>query len=406
MTVPAFTSAYVFARLSDGERLLVGNLELRSDLGTFIYDPIWLERPDTYPLDPVNLPLSPREYRTRNAKGMFGVFSDAGPDDWGTRILLMQQKSAPKNELERLLRTSGGGAGLLEFSLSRTAPREHPGFPGVGLLEGLADTAAKIENRARLTNEQLALIDPGSSMGGARPKVVVADGEGAWLVKFSRPGDLVDLPRLEFATLQLMKHAGFFVPEIALRDLGSGRTAFLSRRFDREPKRPTHFISANSLFNIDRLRPVRDSLKNPYSYVNLANIIRRHAADPERDCLELYRRMLLNIFIGNTDDHARNHALIYDTVEQVWRLSPAYDVLPTIGGNRGRQAMGVGSDGGDSTAANALSYCKLFMLSESRAGDLIAEIRALAQTLPDHAVAAAMREGDVDLVRGHLSEEL
>ena len=403
MTVPAFTSAYVFAHLAGGQRLLAGKLELHSDLGTFSYDSGWLDHPLAYPLDPVNLPLGPREYRTRNTKGVFGVFSDAGPDDWGTRILLMQQKSAPKNELERLLRTSGGGAGLLEFSLSRTAPREHPGFPGMELLDTLADTAAKIENRARLTSEQLALIEPGSSMGGARPKVVVADGQGAWLVKFSRSGDLVDLPRLEFAALRLMKNAGFDVPEIALRDLGGGRTAFLSRRFDREPQRPVHVISANSLFNIDRLRAVRDSLKNPYSYINLANIIRRHAADPERDCLELYRRMLLNIFIGNTDDHARNHALIYDTVEQVWRLSPVFDVLPTIGGNRDRQAMGVGSDGGDSTAANALSYCKLFMVTELRARELVGEVRDLAKNLPDYAVAAGMREGDLELVRSYLN---
>jgi len=404
MRVSAFTSAYVFARLANGQRLLVGKLELLNDLGIFKYDSGWLDHPLAYPLDPVNLPLAPREYRTRNSKGVFGVFSDAGPDDWGTRILLMQQKSAPKNELERLLRTSGGGVGVLEFSLSRTAPREHPGFPGIELLDSLADTAAKIENRARLTSEQLALIEPGSSMGGARPKVVVADGEAAWLVKFSRPADLVDLPRLEFATLQLMKHVGFYVPEIALRDLGAGRTAFLSRRFDREPQSPVHFISANSLFNIDRLRPVRNSLQNPYSYVNLANIIRRHVADPERDCLELYRRMLLNIFIGNTDDHARNHALIFDTVEMAWQLSPAYDVLPTIGGNRGRQAMGVGSEGGDSTAANALSYCKLFMLTESQARKLIAEILDLAKTLPDYAVVAGMRDGDVEIVRGYLRE--
>ncbi len=113
--------------------------------------------------------------------------------------------------------------------------------------------------------------------------------------------------------------------------------------------------------------------------------------------------MLLNIFIGNTDDHARNHALIYDTVEQVWRLSPVFDVLPTIGGNRDRQAMGVGSDGGDSTAANALSYCKLFMVTELRARELVGEVRDLAKNLPDYAVSAGMREGDLELVRSYLN---
>lgn len=401
--VKPFTSAYVFARLASGARVRVGEISADGPVGIFRYDEAWLKQPEAYPLDPENLPLGPATYRTSHRKGVFGVFTDAGPDDWGTRILLMNHNSAPKNEVERLLRTSGGGVGVLEFSLSRTAPRPPSAVPDVSLLDELALVTQKVSARERLTEQQLALIEPGSSMGGARPKVVVREGEDSWLVKLSRAGDPVDLPRLEYATMTLMQTAGFHVPEVRLHELGSGQTAFMIRRFDRILGRPVHFISANSLFHLERLRTVRDSRHNPYSYVNLARLLRRHAATPEKDCEELFRRMVFNIMIGNTDDHARNHGLIYDTQAQAWQLAPAYDVLTTIGGERGRQAMGVGVQGGDSTEANALSYSKLFMLNDTTARELVAETKALVEMLPGALQEAGMSPADRDIVQRFLN---
>jgi len=400
----AYTSAYVFSRLACGECALVGQLSSKGAVGSFRYWDSWLEHPHGYPLDPVNLPLVPGSARSQSPKAVFGVFTDAGPDDWGTRILLLHHNGAPKNEIERLLRTSGRGVGVLEFSLSRSAPKSAPPLPDIAMLSELAQVVQQVQDNGNLSPEQLALIEPGSSMGGARPKTSVSEGVYSWLVKFSRPGDIMDFSRLEYATMQLMGDAGLDVPEVRLKPLGQGRAAFMIKRFDRGPGHPVHFISAHSLFNIDRLRSVRDSRYNPYSYVNLARILRQHAGQPQRDCRELFRRMAFNILVGNTDDHARNHAMIYDTASRSWGLSPVYDVLPTVNGNRGRQAMGVGRAGADSTRANALSCAPLFMLNSDQAREDWDAMEWLAQRLPEAARDAGMAPADIDIVRAHLDQ--
>ncbi|MEX1213548.1 type II toxin-antitoxin system HipA family toxin [Saccharospirillum sp.] len=399
MTAP-YTQAYVFAVNADNEQQWAGTLATADGMGTFHYTQYWLEHPSAYPLDPVNLPLEPRTFRVQNPKGVFGVFTDAGPDDWGTRLMLMHQASAPRNEVERLLRTSGGGVGVLEFSLSRSRPRQPAKPAPMAWLEQLADVTDRVQRREVLTQEQWALIEPGSSMGGARPKTVVTDGTAQWLVKLSRDSDLVDIPRLEYATLALLKDAGWPVPEVQLKALGAGRSALLVRRFDRDPAQPVHFISANSLFNLARLRPIRDSLKNPYSYVNLAGILRRQAANPKQAGQDLYRRMVFNLLIGNTDDHARNHGMTLDIKSGTWSLAPVYDVLPTVGSPGGKQAMGVGRNGADSTLENALSYCTLFGLTESEAQAVIKNTQHLAQQLSDYLTKASLTEADKAIVVG------
>jgi serine/threonine-protein kinase HipA len=399
----AYQSAYVFARLAAGECRLAGTISCAPPLAEFVYSKSWLAEPEAYPLDPVNLPLVNRTFRTQNPKGTFGVFTDAGPDDWGTRIMLMHHNSSPQNEVERLLRTSGGGVGLLEFSLSRSYPRRAPQLPGVELLDELAAVAQKVQAHEPLTPEQLALIEPGSSMGGARPKVVVADNTSQWLVKFSRQQDLLNIPALEFLTMELLREAGLRVPATGLRELGGGHHAFLIARFDRLTGQPVHFVSANSLFNTSRLRMVRDSRKNPYSYINLAAVLRKHSAEPVQDCRELFTRMLCNILLGNTDDHARNHAMMYLVGDRRWRLSPVYDVLPTLGGVRGHQAMGVGAQGADATLENARSLCRLFYFSDAQARSEIERLHALVATLPKRAAKAGMAVGEVHMLEGVLN---
>lgn len=404
MTAP-YTQAYVFALDADNEQQWAGTLATGDGMGTFHYAQGWLEHSQAYALDPVNLPLEPGTFRVQNTKGVFGVFTDAGPDDWGTRLMLMHQASAPQNEIERLLRTSGGGVGVLEFSLSRSRPRKPAEPAPMEWLEQLVDVAERVQRRETLTPEQWVLIEPGSSMGGARPKAVVADGESQWLVKLSRDSDLVDIPRLEYATLSLLKNAGWPVPDVQLKDLGAGRSALLVRRFDRDPARPVHFISANSLFNLSRLRPIRDSRKNPYSYVNLAGILRRHAEHPIQAGQDLFQRMVFNILIGNTDDHARNHGMTMDIRSGTWHLAPVYDVLPTVGSPGGKQAMGVGQHGADGTLENALSYSNLFGLKANEAKTIVQTTRELARQLPAYLTQSGLTEADITIATGTFSPD-
>jgi len=371
-----YSSAYVFTLSPHGERRLVGEIRTSNLMGEFQYDSEWLDSPWAYPLDPVNLPLSPMRYRVHNLKNMFGVFSDAGPDSWGERVLLQHHRSLPGNETERLLRLSGMGVGCLQFSLSRTRPKETPALPTIDRLLRLSNATENLLLKHQLTNDELLLLDPGSSMGGARPKVTVCDKKDVWLVKFSRPDDLIDIPKVEYACMQLLSRLGINVPETKLMTLGQGRSAYMIKRFDRITGHPIHFISAHSLFNTDRVRLIRDAHHDPRSYIALAKHLRAHSARSIDDCQELYSRMVANVLLRNTDDHARNHAMIFDVSTSEWRLAPAFDVLPNLG-SQGEQALGVGCYGRESTIDNLLTASSAFGLSNEQALQRVHTMKAI-----------------------------
>lgn len=398
----SMNKAYVFAADPNGNDQLAGTLESDGFTGKFSYADTWLAQPWSYSLDPVNLPLSPKTYRVTNKKGVHAVFSDAGPDDWGTRIMLMHNTSAPANELERLLRTSGGGVGCLRFSGSRTRPKRPKPLPSLGRIQELVQIADRVQGQAALTEEELALIDPGSSLGGARPKVSCQDDAGnKWLVKLSRKSEIVNIPRLEYAAMTFCStYLGIDTPECRLLDLNDERQAFMIKRFDD----CAHFISAYGLINEDRIRQIKDSRANPYSYLNIAAIIRKHSANYEHDCNQLFRRMCANILMGNTDDHSRNHALLFNIAKGTWGLSPAYDMLPSIGGQKGNQALGVGRNGSESTRENALTYCRNFLLDTDEAASIYDTFRELLiKNWSGHAIKVGVWESDLEIINKFLN---
>ena len=396
--LPVYNNAYVFTLSPHGERVLVGEVKTSSLMGEFQYDSDWLDMPWAYPLDPVNLPLSPKRYRVHNLKNMFGVFSDAGPDSWGERVLLQHHRSSPRNETERLLRLSGMGVGCLQFSLSRTRPKEAPALPSIDRLLRLSTATENLLLKHQLTNDELLLLDPGSSMGGARPKVTVCDKGEVWLVKFSRPDDLMDIPKIEYACMQLLSTLGIRVPETKLMTLGQGRSAYMIKRFDRISGHPVHFISAHSLFNTDRVRLIRDAHHDPCSYIALSRHLRSHSAHPADDCQELYARMVANVLLRNTDDHARNHAMILDISTNEWRLAPAFDVLPSLG-SQGEQALGVGTYGRESTLENVLTASSAFGLSNEQALQRVNTMRAILQGWEDFFSTYGVTAADLKLLR-------
>lgn len=393
-----YNRAYVFTLSRNGQRMLAGEIATSSLQGEFRYHSDWLDNPEAYPFDPVNLPLTPKRYHVHNLKNMFGVFSDAGPDSWGERILLQHHQSSPQNEVERLLRLSGMGVGCLQFSLSRTRPKTPLQLPSIDLLSRLSNITDHLLLKHSITEAELQLLDPGSSMGGARPKVTICDGADEWLVKFSRPDDVIDVPRVEYASMQLLVTLGIQTPETKIISISSDKSAYLIKRFDRIHTSPIHFISAHSLFNTDRIRQIHDAHYDPTSYIALARHLRAHSAEPILDCHELYRRMVVNVLLGNTDDHARNHAIIYDIKAGQWRLSPAYDMLPTMG-PQGVQALGIGVHGRSATIANLLSASTAFGLSEDEAIGIIQSLRERMAAWETQFALNGVCEADIAILR-------
>jgi serine/threonine-protein kinase HipA len=197
----SLTAAYVFAQSPTGSHELAGTLSQSRTAGTFVYSDQWLEHSWAYALDPVNLKLQTGAFTTTNTNKVFPVFSDAGPDDWGTKVLLAGHTRLPANEIERLLATSGHGVGCLRFSLSRSRPKEPAPAPSINLLHELEDASLKIANNQTVDPALLALLIPATSMGGARPKITLREGNKDYIAKFSKPGDLINVPRVEYATM-------------------------------------------------------------------------------------------------------------------------------------------------------------------------------------------------------------
>lgn len=394
-----YKSAYVFAPDITGAPVLAGKISLTSTAGEFTYADSWLALEWAYPLDPINLPLSVKRYSVSAKRQVSGVFLDAAPDNWGETIMLLRHKSVPRNQIEKLLRLSGAGVGGLHFSLSRTKPKIPESLPAIELLDNLALAISDIEQKKLVTPDQLKLIENGSSMGGARPKVSVFEKSTgkSWLVKFSKSADdMFDYPVVEYASMTFLASLGVRVPQVKLFRLSNTRSCYLIERFDRLDH-GLHFISANSLFNIEKMRIYDKATHDPASYVALARILRKIANDSVGECRELFKRMLINILVGNTDDHGRNVALQLDLQNRLWSLTPVYDVLPILS-SAGLQALSVGLDGRKSSIANALSCAKEFMLTEKESESIVKQIVDAFEGWKEHFVQAGVSSGDMQLI--------
>ena len=213
----------------------------------------------------------------------------------------------------------------------------------------------------------------GTSMGGARPKTVVQDGHDLFLAKFSRNDDRWNHPRVEHAMLTLAQSCGLKTADSRIDTIG-GRDVLLVRRFDRDwaetGYRRHRMVSALTLLRAGDTLGERQN----WSYLLLADELRRVSADPEPDLHELFARICFNAAISNLDDHPRNHAII--AKERDWRLSPAYDLTPTsvIAIERRDLAMICGRFGRYANQTNLLSEHGRFLLSREEAEALFTHI--------------------------------
>ena len=356
--------------------------------GRFVYGRSYLQRHDAVALDPIELKLSPRTYTTVALGGIFGALRDASPDYWGRRVIQRHLGKTHPSELEYLLYSPDDRAGALGFGVNQTPPAPKRVFNqtlDLELVQAIADDimADKAQPISRSDSGFYSSADPaamrdqvqklmviGTSMGGARPKAVVEDEHGLWIAKFNRPDDHWNCARVEHAMLLLARSCGLTTAQSRLAHVG-GRDVLLVKRFDREQSERGYLrarmVSALTLLRAEDNYQARDK----WSYVLLAEEIRRVCVEPVHNVTEMFRRMCFNALISNVDDHPRNHALIAKAAD--WKLSPAYDLTPAVPISVEHRDLGMecGDAGRFANASNLRSQSARFLLQPAQADVLI-----------------------------------
>ncbi len=374
-------------------------------VGAFVYGRRYRERADAVELDPVELRLAGHVYETGRMGGFFGAIRDAMPDSWGRRVIERHAGHAQLEEFDYLLRGPDDRAGALGFGPTVEPPASIPRFAGALELDRLQSAAdavvAGAPARADSAGAQVEeLLWPGTSLGGARPKAVVQDADGLWIAKFGNRNDRWNHPRVEHGMLALAQACGLQVADSRMGTVAD-RDVLLVRRFDRERTdtgyRRHRMVSALTLLQagdspVDRAN---------WSYLLLADEVRRASTDPRTDLRELFGRMCFNAATSNLDDHPRNHAII--APDRSWRLSPAFDLTPSpvIALDRRDLAMTCGPFGRYANRANLLSGCGRFLLRNDEAATIFQRIvDTVGVTWRSTMQSGGVSEIDCDAIRG------
>ena len=333
---------FVYDDFSTEKPVLMGSLYVNVIKGgesySFEYDKDWLRKTGlTLTLDPELMPYSGRQYPT--GKNIFGLFADASPDRWGRvlmnkreRILAEKEGRKPSKlyDSDYLLgvydETRMGG---IRFKANQEGPflsdDKETAAPPWATLRTLEEASRNFENdETGLTEKWLnQLIKPGSSLGGARPKATVVDTKDQlWIAKFPSKNDENDTGAWEMVAHDLAALCGLNVPEAKLEKFSPLGSTFLIKRFDRMGSKRVHFASAMTLLG----KTDGASAADGSSYLDIAAFIKSYGAQPRKDLVELWKRIVFNMAVTNTDDHLRNHAFIL--TDKGWILSPLYDVNP------------------------------------------------------------------------------
>ncbi len=353
--------------------VVAGRLEASNGSLLFNYGRSFLEREEAISLFPAELPLQAGHIPLLNGLTVPGCIRDAAPDAWGRRVIL--NKIHGKNsrnidpdtieELNYLLLSGSDRIGGLDFQLS---PSEYvPRMAKNASMEELLEAAERVEKGVPLTPELDRAFLHGSSIGGARPKVLIEDGDRKLIAKFSSSTDTRNVVKAEYVAMRLAHMAGMDVAPVRLAK-AANKDVLLIERFDRE-KADTGWtrkimISALTLFGLDEM------MARYASYETFTEIIRHRFANPKETLRELFSRMAFNVLCGNTDDHARNHAAFWDGESLV--LTPAYDICPQDrSGNEASQGMLIYGENRSSRIVTCIEAAHNYLLTEDEAVEII-----------------------------------
>lgn len=351
------------------------------------YGDEWLARGTALSED---LPLQRGEFLPIEQDSAAGAVDDARPDRWGERVIRLLDRPPRLSTLEYLYFAGEERFGALGVSTSATEylPRRHGPLPTLRDVQALHDLVRRVEAGEPVDEPLRRLVAPGATLGGAKPKALIEMSGALWVLKFGERGEPLDNPLIEHAAMTLAARAGIEVCETRALRLQDGH-AVAVRRFDREGAARVHALSAHVALR---------AAGEPCGYPELALLLRRraHADAFAAQGEQLFRRMVFNILIDNTDDHEKNHALLMDGTQRL-RLSPAFDVLPS-GQALGYQQMRVGRDGSDATLANAMSEHRAFALTETRARALCTEVAAVVNGWQAHFAHCGVTTRDLALL--------
>lgn len=373
----------------DGAPHLVGRLWTRArknkESASFEYDSAWLENPVNFSLEPA-LQLGPGPFHTADDIPMFGAIGDSAPDRWG-RVLMRRmerrwaerEKRTPRTLLEidyLLLVDDETRAGALRFKADEGGPflRQSDGgrVPPLVDLPKLLSAAQRVIDEDETDEDLRLLLAPGSSLGGARPKASVREKDGSLAIaKFPRKDDEVSTVLWEAVALELAEKSGIDVASGRVEKIGK-KPVLILQRFDRKGARRIPFLSAMSMLGAND--------NQPRSYLEIVDALRRYGAAPKRDMEALWRRIVLNILISNTDDHLRNHGFLFEGSDG-WRLSPAYDLNPVPVDIQPRVlTTAINEDDATASVDLAMGVAEYFELDASAARKIATQIgRAVAQ---------------------------
>lgn len=389
--------AYVWVWLpEETEPVVAGRLHATGDLVNFNYGRSYLERATAAPLYLPELPLRPGLIAPLDGLTLAGCINDAMPDAWGQRVVMHRLLGSAADAadpavfgpLTYMLESSSDRIGAIDFQQSPSAYVARN--EGDASLEELQEAASLVdEGRPLSAGLERALLH-GSSVGGARPKALLADGGRKLIAKFSSTSDTYSVVKGEFLAMRLAVWAGLDVAPVELTS-SMGKDVLLVERFDRvsgaagEGRRA--IVSALTMLELDEMTA------RYASYADLAQIVRERFTEAKATLRELFARIVFNILVGNTDDHARNHAAFWE--EEMLTLTPAFDICPQgRSGGEASQAMAIAPNGFRlSRVSGCLEAAPTYLLDEAEGREIIdSQIEAIESRWDDACELARMSE--------------
>lgn len=388
---------FVHVVLKDGSSILAGQFA-RSAVhrkSLFKYSKAYLNHPEAYSFDPINLPLTDQTFEQeyyRDKTGIPGALLDGGPDGWGRHILTLFRDPPPVSDIDFLIAGSGTGVGTLRFTkTANEVPEAFVPAPPFQDLNEICAVAGMMDSKAPIRKEQRRYFEPAASIGGARPKTVIEHKGADWLVKFPRRYEAYDNPLAEHVTMQMAREAGINAAETEIVNTEYGNV-LLVKRFDRGDFGQAHMVS---MMSISGVTSIREANNENMSYVAIAKNLESMCTE-SGSSLEVFRRVVFNVATGNTDDHMRNHAVLRYP-DGRWAMSPAYDLVPNPE-LVGAHAIAIGPMGPRASKDNIIACAKMLGVDAKQASEILEQVMAVTANYRERLAAGGMAESGINVL--------